>query len=354
VLPQILLVQRRQNSDNERKSRIVSRNDHLISAAGMWLKSFTKRSHKGRRLISPDFEHSAIRLGIYMKKQMVTGVLLSILILFSLSAVALVVIQNKGSDTLLDVAKTWAEEYQKIHADVKINAQGSSSGAGIAGLINGTVDIVNSSRAMKEKEIRLAKKRGRDPVQHIVGYDALAIYVHKNNPIKSLTFEDLSEIFGESGRTSRWTDLGVVVSGCPRQNILLIGRQNTSGTYTYFRKTVLGTQYYKWDMRSMLSPRDVVAEVEKNPCAIGYSSLVYDNSNLNAVCVGRNDRSGCAYPSLLTARDGSYPLSQPLYMYSGNKPVGVIKAYLDWVLSDEGQCILHTHGYAPVSDVRCD
>jgi phosphate transport system substrate-binding protein len=317
-------------------------------------KYFTKLIHKGRNLVSPDFETSAIRLSIYMKKQMVTRVLLSIIILFSPSSEALVVIQNKGSGTLLDVAKSWAERYHKIHADVKINAQGSSSGAGIAGLINGTVDIVNSSRVMKEKEIRLAKKRGRNPVQHIVGYDTLAIYVHKNNPIKSLTFEDLSEIFGESGRISRWTDIGVVVSGCPRQNILLIGRQNTSGTYTYFRKTVLGTQCYKWDMRTMLSPRDIVAQVEKNPCAIGYSSLVYANSNLNAVCVSRNDRSGCANPSILTARDGRYPLFQPLYMYSGNKPVGAIKAYLDWVLSDEGQCILHAHGYAPVSDVHCD
>ena len=274
--------------------------------------------------------------------------------LFPPSAGALVVIQNKGSSTLFDVAKTWAREYQKINGDVKIDVRGSSSGAGIAGLINGSVDIVNSSRAMKDKEIRLAMKRGRNPVRHVVGYDAVAIYVHKINPIKSLTFEDLSEIYGESGRISKWTELGVAVSGCPRQDMLLIGRHNTSGTYTYFRKTVLGTQCYKWDMRTMPSAKDVVSQVEDNPCAIGYSSLVYANANLNAVCVGRNDGSGCARPSTLTARNGRYPLSRALYMYSANKPVGAIKAYLDWIVSDEGQCILYAHGYAPVHDVRCD
>jgi phosphate transport system substrate-binding protein len=197
------------------------------------------------------------------------------------------VIQNKGSDTLVNVAQAWAEAYQAVHPGVVVAVSGGGSGTGIAAMINGTVDIANASRAIKDSEIEQARSNGQDPVQHIVGYDALAIFLHANNPIDSLSIAQLKDIYVDGGSALNWTDLGVEVPGCQGQEIVVVSRQNNSGTYAYFREAVLGEHDFRLGTRDMHGSKDVVDLVEKTPCAIGYSGLAYATDHIKMPCVSQ-------------------------------------------------------------------
>ena len=264
-----------------------------------------------------------------------------------------VMIQNKGSDTLVNVAQAWAEAYAAKEPRAAIAVSGGGSGTGISAMINGTVDIANASRKMKDKEIAAAEKNGIDPVEHVVGYDALAVFLHKDNPLKEATLEQLAAIYGEGGKIDKWSQIGVKVPGCTSDEIVRVSRQNNSGTYAYFRKTVLGKGEYKLGSRDMHGSKDVVDLVEKTPCAIGYSGLAYATEQVATLCVKKDPDTPCVSPSVETAVDRSYPIARPLFMYSAGKPSGKIGAYLEWILSDEGQCIILTKGYAPVRQVEC-
>lgn len=272
----------------------------------------------------------------------------------STQAEARTIIQNKGSDTLVNVAQAWAEAYRNIDANVAVAVSGGGSGTGIAALINGTVDLANASRAMKEKEITLAKSKGQNPVQHIVGYDALAVFIHKDNPLNSIAIAKLAEIYGEEGEINNWSQIGINVPGCKNQQMIIVSRQNNSGTYAYFRKAVLGKRRdYKMGTLDMHGSKDVVDLVEKTPCAIGYSGLAYATDHSKMVCIFQDSSQDCVMPSVETAGDRSYPIARPLFMYTNGAPTGKIKEYLDWILSDAGQCIILKKGYAPVNDVTC-
>jgi phosphate transport system substrate-binding protein len=264
------------------------------------------------------------------------------------------VIQNKGSDTLVNVAQAWAEAYQEVDPSVVVAVSGGGSGTGIAALINGTVDLANASRAMKDREIEQAKAAGQNPVQHIVGYDALAVFTHADNPLETISLSQLAEIYGENGTTSKWTDLGIEVPGCQDQTMILVSRQNNSGTYVYFRDAVLGkTREFRLGTRDMHGSKDVVDLVENTPCAIGYSGLAYATDHIKMACVSKEDGDDCVTPSVETASDGSYPVARPLFMYTNGEPTGNVKSYLDWILSDTGQCIILEKGYAPAGNVTC-
>ncbi len=264
------------------------------------------------------------------------------------------VIQNKGSDTLVNVAQAWAEAYKKVNPNVAVAVTGGGSGTGISAMINGTVDIANASRKMKDKEIKLAEEHGIEPVEFTVGYDALAVFLHPDNPIDELSLEQLKQIYGEGGTIDKWSDLGVEVPGCSSDEIVRVSRQNNSGTYVYFRETVLGRGGdYKLGSRDMHGSKDVVELVAKTPCAIGYSGLAYANEHVKMPCIKKGD-GPCVAPSVKTASDGSYPIARPLFMYTKGQPQGAVKAYMDWILSDEGQCIILEKGYAPVRDVKCE
>jgi phosphate transport system substrate-binding protein len=263
-------------------------------------------------------------------------------------------IQNKGSDTLVNVAQAWAEAYPKVNPDVAVSVSGGGSGTGIAAMINGTVDIANASRKMKNKEMELAKKNGQSPVEHVVGYDALAVFIHQNNPIKAMSLAQLKDIYGRDPKVKNWSDMGITVPGC-KDKIVVVSRQNNSGTYVYFKETVLGKKgKYRQGTLDMHGSKDVVDLVEKTPCAIGYSGLAYATDHLKMVCIATDGADACVSPSVATASDRSYPIARPLFMYTDGEPEGAIKAYLDWILSDAGQCILKGKGYAPVDDVTCD
>jgi len=262
------------------------------------------------------------------------------------------VIENKGSDTLVNVAQAWAEAYQTVNPEVAVAVTGGGSGTGIAALINGTVDIANASREIKEEEIALARANAHNPVENVVGYDALAVYLHPDNPISEFTFEQLAGIYGENGTIERWDQLGVTVPGCSSGEIVRVSRQNNSGTYVYFRETVLGEGDYKLGSRDMHGSKDVVDLVQNTPCAICYSGLAYATDRVKMPCI--DDASGtCVYPSEETAIDRSYPIARPLFMYTDGAPSGPVRAYMDWILSDEGQCIIAAKGYAPVRPVSC-
>ena len=274
--------------------------------------------------------------------------------LMLVQADARTLIQNKGSDTLVNVAQAWAEAYAKKSPDVAVAVSGGGSGTGIAAMINGTVDIANASRRMKSKEVKAAKSKGQDPVEHVVGYDALAVFMHKNNPAKSMTIDQLKQVFGRKGKATRWSDLGLAVPGCNSDKIVVVSRQNNSGTYAYFKKAVLGKKgKFRQGTLDMHGSKDVVDLVEKTPCAIGYSGLAYATDHIKMACVA-NGEGGCVNPSVATASDGSYPIARPLFMYTNGQPQGAIKTYLQWVKSDEGQCIILAKGYAPYKAVTCN
>lgn len=265
------------------------------------------------------------------------------------------VIQNKGSDTLVNVAQAWAEAYREVDENVAVAVSGGGSGTGIAAMINGTVDIANASRKMKKKEIKSAQEKGQNPLEHIVGYDALAVFLHKDNPADTLSIPQLKEIYQRDGAYEKWSDLGITVPGCKQDKIVVVSRQNNSGTYAYFREAVLGKKVkYRQGTLDLHGSKDVVDLVEKTPCAIGYSGLAYATDHIKVACIAIEEGGSCIAPSVSTASDRSYPIARPLFMYTNGEPEGAVKAYLDWILSDAGQCILLNKGYASVKEVACD
>ncbi len=265
------------------------------------------------------------------------------------------VIHVKGSDTMVIVAQSWAEEYEKVNPAVIVSVAGGGSGTGIDAMLNGTVEIADSSRRMASGELKRAQRLGMNPVEHIVGYDALAVYVHAQNPIELLSLAQIAEIFGEQGKIKKWTDLGIQVPGCQGQKIVRAGRQNNSGTYVYFSQAALGKgRDYDLGILDLLSSKDVVHLVEKTPCAIGYSGMAYATPKVKMLCIKKTKLESCVTPSEASAVDNSYPIARPLFMYTKDTPTGEIKTYLDWILSDRGQCILKRGGYAPVRPVQCD
>lgn len=292
-----------------------------------------------------------------MKKKFIVAISLATTTLLcglSVQAADRTVIQNKGSDTLVNVAQAWAEHYRDVKPDVAIAVSGGGSGTGIAAMINGTVDIANASRKMKSKEKDAAKKKGQNPVEHVVGYDALAVYINPANPATSLTFEQLKDVYIRDGKATKWSDIGLKVPGCDSDEIVVVSRQNNSGTYAYFKKAVLGKKgKFRQGTLDMHGSKDVVDLVEKTPCAIGYSGLAYATDHVKMACIAKKEGEACVNPSVETASDRSYPVARPLFMYTNGEPEGEIKAYLDWAKSDEGQCILLKKGYAPIRNVTC-
>jgi phosphate transport system substrate-binding protein len=287
-------------------------------------------------------------------KLILSTTLLVSALLSTMAPQARTLIQNKGSDTLVNVAQAWAEAYPEVNPDVAVAVSGGGSGTGIAAMINGTVDIANASRKMKDKELKLAEKNGQTPVEHVVGYDALAVFLHKDNPVKSLSLAQLKSIYGRDPKVKKWSDMGITVPGC-KDKIVVVSRQNNSGTYVYFKETVLGKKgKYRQGTLDMHGSKDVVDLVEKTPCAIGYSGLAYATDHLKMACIATDGADACVNPSVETASDRSYPVARPLFMYTNGEPQGAIKEYMDWIQSDAGQCILQKKGYAPVRGVNCD
>ncbi len=255
---------------------------------------------------------------------------------------------NKGSDTMVNLAQAWSEVYSNNTVSVVVS--GGGSGTGVASLIKGTVDIANCSRQVKDKEKQEAiANTGKEPIEFIVGYDALAVYVHKDNPIDKITIPQLAEIYGEDGTITKWNNLGVANSGCSSDKIIRISRQSNSGTYFYFREALLGKERdFELGSLDLHGSKDVVEVVGRTHCAIGYSGMGYATDHVKMLKVATTSEETYYSPNLENVLAKSYPIARPLYMYSLGEPTGEAKAYLDWILSPEGQKIVQELGFVPL------
>lgn len=261
------------------------------------------------------------------------------------------VIANCGSDTMVNLAQMWAEEYSKVNPNVSVEVAGGGSGVGIRDLMSGTVDIANSSREIKDSEKEQIKKNtGKEPKEWIVGYDAVSVYVHKDNPIDEISLENLSGIYGENGTIEKWSQLGVDIKAAGGSDeIVRVSRQNSSGTYFYFREVVLGNQDYKMGSKDMSGSKDVVELVGSTIGAIGYSGMGYKTDDVKFLKIRKAGAEEACIPSIENVASGKYPLARPLLMYTLGEPEGDVKAYLEWILSDAGQEIVRKAGDVPVT-----
>ena len=257
-------------------------------------------------------------------------------------------IENKGSDTIVNLALAWAEKYQDEHPNVRISVTGGGSGTGIASLINGTVDIANASRQIKQEEIDQAKSNGIDPVEHIIARDAIAVIVNPENPVSQLTLKQISDIY--SGKFSNWKEVG----GDDRP-IVKLSRETNSGTHVYFLETVLRLSskedktLFSMDTLLLPSSEGIIAEVRQNPNAIGYDGLGYVPDDLKMISIAEEEGGAYVLPSIPTVNDKTYPIARDLYMYTNGQPEGLLKEYLDWIMSDTAQQIVAELGFVPVN-----
>jgi phosphate transport system substrate-binding protein len=255
-------------------------------------------------------------------------------------------IENKGSDTLVNLALAWAEAYMDLHPDVRISVTGGGSGTGIAALINGTVNIANASREMKPEEIAAAQANGFTPVQLVVARDAIAVVVNPSNPVGRLTLQQISDIY--TGKITNWREVG----GEDRP-IVLLSRESNSGTYVYFLENVIrlgkpSDLLFAPDTLLMPSSEGISTEVRQNPNTIGYDGLGYVTPDQKMIAVAEDAAGPYVLASVKTVNDGSYPIARPLYMYTAGQPSGPVKDYLDWVVSD-GQALVQKLGFVPLN-----
>ena len=256
-------------------------------------------------------------------------------------------IQNKGSDTLVNVALAWAEAYGQIKPEVQVAVTGGGSGTGIAALINGTVDMANASRKIKEEERSKAEANGIEPVEHVVAGDAIAVVVHPSNPVQGLTIAQLSDIF--TGKITNWREVG----GEDRP-IVLLSRESNSGTHVFFLEQVIrqgdkdDKSLFSPDTLLMPSSEGISAEVRENPNAIGYDGLGYVTPDQKMVGVASTEGGSYVMPMVETVKDGSYPIARGLYIYTAGEPQGAILEYLNWILGPEGQTIVQDLGFVPL------
>ena len=269
----------------------------------------------------------------------------------SAPAAAKQTIANIGSDTMVNLAAAWAEAYGAVDKTVLIEVNGGGSGVGLKGLINGTCELANSSRHIEEKEKEEIKsKRNAEVKEFTVAFDALSIYVHKDNPLNEITLEQLAEIYRADGKITKWSELGVTsIPGAKGDELVRVSRQNNSGTYEYFKETVVGKKNeFKLGSLDMNGSKDVVELIGKTPNAIGYSGMGYHTPAVKMLKVARKKGDPFVAPSVATTHDHTYPIARPMFFYTAGAPTPHVQKYIDWVLSDAGQKIVADTGYVPL------
>ena len=249
---------------------------------------------------------------------------------------------------MVNLALAWAEQYQKLHSEIRLSVTGGGSGTGIAALINHSVDIANASRQIKPEEIAAAKKNGVQPVEHVVARDAIAVIVNPHNPVNQLTLQQISDIY--SGKITNWAEVG-------GNNLVIVrlSRETNSGTHVYFLEQVLrlgqkdNKTLFAQDTLLLPSSEGITAEVSDNPHAIGYDGLGYITPDVKVVAVARDQASQYVLPSVESVNNNSYPIARDLYMYTIGEPTGTIRAYLEWIMTPEAQAITKTLGFVPIT-----
>jgi phosphate transport system substrate-binding protein len=257
-------------------------------------------------------------------------------------------IENKGSDTIVNLALAWAERYNQLHPEISVSVTGGGSGTGIAALINGTVDIANASRKIKPEELEAIRAGGNDAVEFVIARDAIAVIVNPENPVDELTLRQISDIY--SGKINNWREVG----GEDRP-IVRLSRETNSGTHVYFLEEVLrlgdkeNKTLFSPDTLLMPSSEGIGAEVRQNPNAIGYDGLGYVTDDLKVIAVARDAGGPYVMPSAESVNAGEYPIARDLYMYTNGQPQGAIADYLNWILSPEAQQIVTDLGFVPIT-----
>jgi phosphate transport system substrate-binding protein len=247
----------------------------------------------------------------------------------------------KGSDTMVILAQRWAERYMTAHKDVVIQVTGGGSGTGISALINGTTDICNSSRPMKLPERDKLKQRfGTRGIEIKCAQDGLSIYVHESNPVTELTLQQIKDIY--TGKITEWKEVGG-----SNERIVLYSRENNSGTYVYFKDNVLDGDDFAATAQNMPGTASVVNAVAKDKNGIGYGGAAY-GKGIRELKVKKEANAPAYSPTKETIASGVYPITRYLFMYVKNRPTGAMKEYIDWILGDEGQNVVHEVGYYPI------
>jgi phosphate transport system substrate-binding protein len=256
-------------------------------------------------------------------------------------------IQIKGSDTIVNLIQEWVEKFTEQNPSFNISVTGGGSGTGFASLINGTCDIVMSSRKIEENERMLAESKNIKPVEFKIGHDGLAVLVNKNNPVNKLTLEQLRDIF--MARIRNWKEVG----GEDRK-IVILSRESNSGTNTFFKERVLGIDdknnknEFSSQSLMMSSSQAICDEVCQNPNALGYVGMGFIDERVKAVSVAVNTESEYVYLMPENVMNGTYPISRPLYIYTNGEPQNVIKMFIDYALSDAGQKIVLETNFIPI------
>ncbi len=254
--------------------------------------------------------------------------------------------QVKGSDTMVNLGQAWAEAFMKKNQGTNIAVTGGGSGTGIAALINGTCDIAESSRIMKDKEKEMAKAKGHEAVEFIVGLDGLAVVVHPSNPVSKLTIDQLASIY--TGSITNWKQVGGTDS-----KIVLLSREVNSGTHVYFKEHVVrkgnekGPEEFASHALLMTSSQAIADEVAQNKSAIGYYGMGYISPKQKALEISKDGKT-FVKPANENVKNGSYPISRPMFFYTVGEPKGLVKKYVDFVLSPEGQEVVKRLDFVPV------
>jgi len=255
-----------------------------------------------------------------------------------------------GSNTITPLSSIWAENFMNANNKVNIAVSGPGSGAGIAALIDGTTDVCQASRAIKQSEIDQALAKGVNPYEIRVATDALSVVVNPANPVNELTFAQLSAIY--TNRITNWNEVG----GNDAE-IVVFSRDSNSGTFAYFLEDVIQmpglptedkTLQYGGDVRMLPSTQEGITQVAGNVNAIFYSGLGYINNTVKTIAVRKTADDTAVQPSVATALNGTYPISRPLFFYTNNAPTGVIKTFIDYCLSTEGQEEVLGAGFVPL------
>ena len=250
-------------------------------------------------------------------------------------------VQVKGSDTMVNLSQMWAEKYMEQYPNNNIAVTGGGSGTGISAMINGTADLANSSRQMKDEEIEQAMANGVEVEEHTVALDGIAVIVNPSNPVSELSMQQLADIF--TGEVTDWSQLGGNAGP-----IVILSRESNSGTHVFFKEHVLDDQEYSPEALLMPSSQAIFEEVKNNGNAIGYVGLGYAQPGVNALNVSNGGTA--VAPSVETVQDGTYPVSRPLYIYSRQDASLVALDFINWIQSEEGQAIVLQLDFVPMEE----
>lgn len=252
----------------------------------------------------------------------------------------------KGSDTMVHLAATWAEAYMKANPGANISVTGGGSGTGIAALLNGSTDICAASRKIKSKEVKLAEQKNIMPNETVVARDGISVVINPNNPVNELSVEQIGKMY--TGAYTNWSQVGG-----PDRPIIALSRESSSGTYVFFQKAVLKKQDYTPRARLMPATSAIVQSVSQDQWAIGYVGLGYAieaGKKIKILNIKADAKSKAITPSEKTVAAGEYSIARPLQLYTNGQPSGMIKKFLEFCLSEEGQKIVRETGYVPVGD----